>query len=97
MCHYFTQLNNKGNGKVQYYDNINELNDKSRTLYKNSEVEITTLDTFMPYLLNKNISLMKIDIEGHEYQALKRGKKRKRINNKISCSFNCIRIFSSFA
>ena len=28
----------------------------------------------MPYLSNKNISLMKIDVEGYEYEVLKRGK-----------------------
>ena len=28
----------------------------------------------MPYLSNKNISLMKIDVEGYEYEVLKGGK-----------------------
>ena len=41
---------------------------------KDSEVEITTLNTFFPYLLNKNIALMKIDIEGYEFEALLGGK-----------------------
>ena len=57
-------------------DNNGTLKDKSTSRYfiKDSEVEITTLNTFMPYLSNKNIVLIKIDIEGNELEALKGGK-----------------------
>ena len=57
-------------------DNKNNLNNEwmRRTFIKDSDVEITTLDSFMHYLSNKNISLMKIDVEGYEYEVLKGGK-----------------------
>ena len=40
---------------------------------KDSDVEITTLHTFMPYLSNKNIALMKIDVEGSEGKVIEGG------------------------
>ena len=74
-CSYFTHLNNAGNGLV-LCDNNGTIKDKSTSRYfiKDSEVEITTLNTFMPYLSNKNIVLIKIDIQGNELEALKGGK-----------------------
>ena len=47
---------------------------KIREFIKEKKVEITTLNTFMPYLSNKNIALMKLDVEGHELRVLKGGK-----------------------
>ena len=73
-CHYFNQLNNEGNGMVICDDNKQTLNDTGLQFIKDSDVEITTLDTFMPYLLNKKISLMKIDVEGYELEVLNGGK-----------------------
>jgi hypothetical protein len=35
---------------------------------------MTTLNTFMPYLSNKNIALMKLDVEGYELKVLEGGK-----------------------
>ena len=57
-------------------DNKKNLSDSKlgRMFIKDSDVEITTLDSFMSYLSNKNISLMKIDVEGYEYEVLKGGK-----------------------
>ena len=76
LCHYFKQDRNSGNGMVICDDNKNNLNNKNlgKMFKKNSEVEITTLDSFKPYLSNKNIVLMKIDVEGYEYEVLKGGK-----------------------
>ena len=76
LCHYFNQVRNSGNGMVICDDNKNNLNNKNlgKMFKKNSEVEITTLDSFKPYLSNKNIVLMKIDVEGYEYEVLKGGK-----------------------
>ena len=74
LCHYFNQINNAGNGMVICDDNKNILNDKGLNFIKDSDVEITTLDNFMPYLSNKNIALMKIDVEGYELEVLKGGK-----------------------
>ena len=76
LCHYFKQVKNPGNGMVICDDNKKNLSDSKlgRMFIKDSDVEITTLDSFMPYLSNKNISLMKIDVEGYEYEVLKGGK-----------------------
>ena len=76
LCHYFNQVKNPGNGMVICDDNKKNLSDSKlgRMFIKDSDVEITTLDSFMPYLSNKNISLMKIDVEGYEYEVLKGGK-----------------------
>lgn len=46
----------------------------SKAFIKESEVEITTLNYFFPYLLNKNIALMKLDVEGNELKVLEGGK-----------------------
>ena len=70
-CQYFIHLNNAGNGMVKCNNNDTE---KFELFIKDSEVEITTLNTFMPYFSNKNIALMKIDIEGNELEALIGGK-----------------------
>ena len=74
ICHYFVDKNNKGNGMV-ICDNKDILNNKilANKFIKESEVEITTLNSFIPFLFNKNIALMKIDVEGHEYQVLEGG------------------------
>jgi len=74
LCHYFNQINNAGNGMVICDDNKNILNDTGLEFIKDSDVEITTLDYFMPYLSNKNIAVMKIDVEGYELEVLKGGK-----------------------
>ena len=74
-CSYYKQKNNEGNGMV-VCDNKDILyNQKLRKQFiKESEVEITTLNTFYPYFYNKNIALMKIDVEGNEFKVLEGGK-----------------------
>ena len=74
LCHYFNHINNAGNGMVICDNNKTVLQDKGLGFIKDSEVEVTTLDYFMPYLLNKSIALMKIDVEGYEFEVLKGGK-----------------------
>ena len=76
LCHYFNQVENPGNGMVICDDNKNSLNNKDlgKIFKKDSEVEITTLNNYMPYLLNKNIALMKIDVEGYALEVLNCGK-----------------------
>jgi FkbM family methyltransferase len=74
ICHYFIQKNNAGNGMV-VCNNKNILN-QTNTKYKfikESEVKITTLNAFIPYLSDKNIALIKLDVEGHELQVLEGG------------------------
>ena len=75
-CLYFNQVQNAGNGIVICEDNKKRLwnGGLGMMFFKDSEVEVTTLDSFMPYLSNKNIALMKIDVEGHELEVLNGGK-----------------------
>ena len=53
--------------------NLNDT-DLGNLFIKESDVEIITLNSFFPYLSNKNIALMKIDVEGHELNVLEGGK-----------------------
>ena len=73
-CQYFVHKNNSGNGMV-ICDNKEILNNTrlGKTFVKESEVQITTLNSFIPYLSNKNIALMKLDVEGNELKILKGG------------------------
>ena len=75
ICNYFNQINNTGNGMV-ICDNKDILTDKElgKQFIKQSEVEIITLNSFIPYLLYKNVALMKLDVEGNELQVLEGGK-----------------------
>lgn len=76
ICHYFNHKSNPGNGMV-ICDNKDNLNDKilGKAFIKESEVEITTLNYFIPYLCDKNVALIKLDVEGNELQILKGGSK----------------------
>ena len=73
-CSYFSHNGNEGNGMVI----CDKERIKNRTMVNiwapEGEVQITTLNNFMPYLLDKNIALMKFDVEGHELQVLEGGK-----------------------
>lgn len=74
-CNYFSQKNNEGNGMVicEKKDNLfNKL--LSEQFVKVGEVEITTLNSFIPYISDKKIVLMKLDVEGHELKVLEGGK-----------------------
>ena len=76
ICHYFNHINNEGNGMVICDDKKFLYNTKLKKMFvKESEVEITTLNQFIPYLSNKNIALMKIDVEGQELKILEGGAK----------------------
>ena len=72
-CSYFNQLNNAGNGMV--ICDKDKLNNTflGKLFIKESEVEITTLNRFIPFLSDKKIALMKIDVEGHELHVLEGG------------------------
>ena len=76
ICHYFSHKNNEGNGMV-IFDDKDFLNNSmlKKIFIKESEVEITTLNSFIPYLSNKNIALMKLDVEGQELKILEGGAK----------------------
>ena len=76
ICDYFIHKKNEGNGMVKC-DNKNYLNNTSLRdhFIKESIVEITTLNSFIPYLFTKNVALMKIDVEGNELHVIKGGEK----------------------
>ena len=73
-CQYYIHKNNTGNGMV-ICDNKDILKNKiiKNKFIKESEVKITTLKTFIPFLSDKNIALIKLDVEGHELQVLEGG------------------------
>jgi len=73
-CHYFNQLNNTGNGIIICNDKNILKDEKINNLFiKESDVEMTTLNSFIPFLFSKKIALMKLDVEGHELQVLEGG------------------------
>ena len=53
----------------------NNLTDKNlnNLFIKEGDVEMTTLNSFIPFLFNKKVALMKLDVEGHELQVLEGG------------------------
>ena len=67
-CDYYSQKNNIGNG-ILFCNKIDYDYKKSR-FFKQYEVTLTKLSNFIPYLINNNLVLIKIDIEGSEGQAL---------------------------
>ena len=70
-CNYYLNIGNKGNGIILCNDFINK-EIKSQFL-KESNVIITKFSNFIPYLLNKYLALMKIDIEGNEGKVIESG------------------------
>ena len=93
-CYYFNQQKNAGNGMV-ICDNKTILNDTGlgKMFIKESQVNITTLNTFMPYLSDKNIALIKIDVEGHELEVLEGGKE---LITKYHVPFICLEFSPSY-
>ncbi len=71
-CDYYSSKNNIGNGLTfcnNKIDNITIKND----LFKNGNVTVTKLKNFIPYLSDKKVALIKIDIEGGEGKAIEGG------------------------
>ena len=72
-CDYYIHINNPGNGMVicdkQKIDN----KDLNHNFKKIKEVSLTKLSNFIPYLSDKNLALIKIDIEGAEGKAFESG------------------------
>ena len=65
-CNYYSQVNGIGNGVVLCDKNYEKIGLDDLTFKKTFEVNIIKLSNFMPYLSNKNIGLIKLDIEGSE-------------------------------
>lgn len=74
ICHYYNEKNNSGNGIVKCEKNsvINNKIYKTR-FFEIGKVEIIKLKYFIPYLSNKNLALIKMDVEGHELKILEGG------------------------
>ena len=67
-CSYYEDNDNIGNGMV-ICDEIKN-NEIKKEKKKIGEVPLTRLSNFIPYLNDKNIGLIKIDIEGSEGKAI---------------------------
>jgi FkbM family methyltransferase len=65
-CNYYSQINAIGNGVVLCNENKTKTSSGNLNLQKTFEVKITKLSNFFPYLSNKKIALIKLDIEGGE-------------------------------
>ena len=74
-CYYFNQRVNAGNGMV-ICDDKSKLKriGPGKMFIKESQVKITTLNAFIPFLSTKHIALIKIDVEGHEFEVFEGGK-----------------------
>ena len=67
-CSYYFHKTNNGNDKV-LCDNIKDVEERTG-FYKLCNVTLTQLNNFYPYLSDKHIALIKMDIEGSEGKAL---------------------------
>lgn len=65
-CNYYSQTDGITNGMVLCDENKEKINALIHNFNKTFEVKLTKLSKFLPYLSNKNIALIKLDIEGGE-------------------------------
>ena len=72
-CEYFVHKGNVGNGMVICDKEKIQSRHLVSAFIKEGEVETTTLSKFLPFLSDKNIGLIKMDVEGHELKILKGG------------------------
>ena len=72
-CSYYSQTDGIGNGAVLCNKDFDSTVIDGLTFKKSFEVSLTKLSNFIPYLSNKNIGLIKIDIEGGEEEVIKDG------------------------
>ena len=66
ICNYYSQIKAIGNGAVLCDENEKITKAGNLNLQKEFEIKLTKLSNFLPYLSNKNIALIKLDIEGGE-------------------------------
>ena len=71
ICEYYKDGFHSGNGMVLC--NQTKPEKIQRNFKKNSVVEITKLSNFIPYLSNKKLALIKIDVEGAESLVIEGG------------------------
>lgn len=65
-CNYYSQIDGIGNGMVLCNENEEKIKAMRFNFNKTFEIKLTKLSKFLPYLSNKNIALIKLDIEGGE-------------------------------
>lgn len=70
-CDYYSNIGNNGNGII-LCNAIYNFKVKSKFI-KMENVTLSRLSRFIPYLSNKNIAVIKVDIEGGEGKALESG------------------------
>ena len=73
ICNYYTQLKGIGNGILFCNYDKEYVNSDGFQWKKSFQVNIMKLSSFIPYLSDKNVVLLKLDIEGSEGLAIKGG------------------------
>ena len=71
-CSFYKDIDNIGNGMAICDEEIGNKEIK-KEFQKTSEISLTKLSNFIPYLYNKHLALIKIDIEGFEGKAIEGG------------------------
>ena len=71
ICEYYIQNNTLINGLTLCEDNNKNI--ISEKFIKHSKVSLTKFSNFIPFLSEKNVALIKIDIEGSEGIVIKNG------------------------
>lgn len=89
-CNYYSQMDGIGNGVLLCNKNKDKIKISRYYFNKTFEVSLTKLSNFIPYLSNKNLALIKLDIEGGEGKAIEGGIE---LINKIHVPF----IFSEYS
>lgn len=69
ICDYYEHVGNKGNGMII----CEQRKDIPHILEKKSQVILTKLSNFIPYLSTKNLAFIKIDVEGTEESVILSG------------------------
>ena len=68
-CYLYNDINNEGNGFIECDLNHN----LSTSFKKTGEIVLTKLSNYLPFFNNKNLILIKMDIEGAERNAIDGG------------------------
>lgn len=71
ICNYYLHIGNKGNGII-LCNEFSNVKFKSRFL-KKGNITLSRLSRFIPYLSDKHIAMIKMDIEGGEGKAIESG------------------------
>ena len=69
-CNYYSQNEAIGNGILLCNENKNEVEVGGYIFNKSFSIDLMRLSTIIPYFANKNLALIKMDIEGGEGKAI---------------------------